>query len=91
MTAVKIHPGLATAKGIEVRFAEHVAGSFFARCRCGAVVRGADPEDVSALMAGHWMFDEDHKRFAVANPILPRGRACLSDEDERADYLGIEP
>ena len=35
-------------------------------CRCGARVEATSPENLRAMLAGHWMFDEDHQRFVDA-------------------------
>lgn len=66
------------------------AGGVYTVCRCGERVRATGADTVAAMLAGHWMFDASHAEFVAVEAV--RGTSgALSDADERADYLGIEP
>ena len=38
-------------------------------CRCGARVEASAPDQLRAMLAGHWLFDADHERFVAAEAV----------------------
>lgn len=45
------------------RLDEHTV---YTTCRCGARVEASAPDQIRAMLAGHWLFDDQHAAFVRA-------------------------